>query len=137
MRTVIFAWRVTLSLFKQNFSRCLDYSMSIVDGVKKNDNPLKPFSMSSTRSRQENNSGKYRCNALDRTGEQSFSITFEDSSSELWDKNVSRNSDSRSDSSDDSDCDSIGSPRLAEDTTGGIVFETDPLEIKVSFIMVL
>ncbi|XP_023320471.1 eukaryotic translation initiation factor 2-alpha kinase isoform X2 [Eurytemora carolleeae] len=109
-----------------------DYSMSIVEGVKKNDNPLKPFSMSSTRSRQENSSGKYRCNALDRTGEQSFSITFEDSSSELWDKNVSRNSDSRSDSSDDSDCDSIGSPQLAEDTTGGIVFETDPLEIKGS-----
>ena len=85
--------------------------------------------MSSNRSRQENSAGKYRCNASDKTGEQSFSITFEDSSSEQWDKNSSRNSD-------DSDCDSICSPHLAEDTTGGIVFETDPLEIKVSFDMV-
>ena len=110
--------------------------MSIVEGVKKNGNPLKPFSMSSNRSRQENSAGKYRCNASDKTGEQSFSITFEDSSSEQWDKNSSRNSDSPSDSSDDSDCDSLGSPHLAEDTTGGIVFETDPLEIKVSFDMV-
>ena len=105
-----------------------------VEAGKNKINPLKPFSVLASGSGNGFGRSKDRGSSANKPSENSISITFEDSSSEHCDTKSSSEDCSLSESS---DCLSReDSKLLAEDTTGGIVFQTNPEEIKVRFCFI-